>query len=103
MSIHCLCSIGIVSQPLVDDGFNLGFAFAPGFTEAFSSSWIGMASRLNVLSVCHKLLSISLPHEQIGSQTIKYQASQYVPNIDVSEQFVSKQLIILQLISSSLN
>ena len=54
--------------------------------------------RSNVLIVCHILLSISVPHEQVCSQTKEYQASQYVPNIDTSEQFVSKPQIILQLI-----
>ena len=48
MSIHVLCSIGIVSQPLVDDGFSIGLAFAAGFPEAFFSSWIGMASLTNL-------------------------------------------------------
>ena len=44
MSIHFLCSIGIKFQLLVDDGFNIGLAFAAGFPEALSSSWIGIAS-----------------------------------------------------------
>ena len=48
MSIHCLCSIGVKSQPLVDDGFNIGLAFAAGFPKLFSSSWIGMASLTNL-------------------------------------------------------
>ena len=39
---------GAKSQPLVDHGFNLGLAFAAGFPEAFSSSWIGMASLTNL-------------------------------------------------------
>ena len=50
MSIHCLCPIRIKSQPLVDDGFNIGLAFAASFPEAVSSSWIGMAS-LTYLSI----------------------------------------------------
>ena len=37
--------------------------------------------RSNVLIVCHMLLSISSPHEQVCSQTIKYQASQCLPSI----------------------
>ena len=49
MSIHCLCFRGVESQPLVDDGFTMGLSFATGFPEAFSSSWIGMAS-LTILS-----------------------------------------------------
>ena len=49
-------------------------------------------------NVFHKLLSISLPPEQVCSQTTECQVYQYVPNIDFSEQFVSKQQIILQLI-----
>ena len=48
MSIHCLCSIGVKPQPLVDDGFSTGLVFAAGFPEAFSSSWIGMASLANL-------------------------------------------------------
>ena len=44
MSTHSRCSIGTVSQPLVDDGFNIGLAFAAGFPESLSSSWIGIAS-----------------------------------------------------------
>ena len=35
-------------RPLVDDGFDIGLAFAAGFLEAFSSSWIGMASLTNL-------------------------------------------------------
>ena len=54
--------------------------------------------RSNELHFCHKLLSISLPHEQVCSQTIEYQVYQYVPNIDISEQFVSKLWTVLQLI-----
>ena len=38
----------VKSQPLVDDGFSMGLAFAAGFSEAFSSSWIGMASLTNL-------------------------------------------------------
>ena len=52
----------------------------------------------NVPNVCHMLLSISLPHGQVWSQTIKYQVYQYVPSIDMSEQFVRKLWKILQLI-----
>ena len=52
----------------------------------------------NAPNVCHKLLSISFPHEQVCSQTIKYQVYQYVPNRDISEQCVSKLWTILQLI-----
>ena len=52
----------------------------------------------NAPNVCHKLLSISFPHEQVCSQTMKYQVYQYVPNVDMSEQFVSKLWRILQLI-----
>ena len=48
MSIHCLCPIGVESQPLVDDGYSTGLDFAAGFTEAVSSSWIGMASLTNL-------------------------------------------------------
>ena len=48
MSIHCLCTMRVQSQPLVDDDFSVGLAFASGFTEAFSSSWIGMASLTNL-------------------------------------------------------
>ena len=48
MSIHFLCPIGTKSQPLDDDGFSTGLDFAAGFTEAFSSSWIGMASLTNL-------------------------------------------------------
>ena len=44
MSTHFRCPIGIGSQPLVDDGFNIGLDFAAGFPEALSSSWIGIAS-----------------------------------------------------------
>ena len=47
-------------------------------------------TRSNAPNVGHQLLSISLPHEQVSSQTIKYQVSQYEPNTDISEQFVSK-------------
>ena len=54
--------------------------------------------RSNAPNVCHMLLSISLPHEQVCSQTIKYQVYRYVPNTDVSEQFVSKLWTIHQLI-----
>ena len=53
--------------------------------------------RPNAPNVCHKLLSISLPHEQVCSQIIEYQAYQYVSNIDILQQFVSKPLTILQL------
>ena len=49
-------------------------------------------------NVCHRLSSISLPSEQVCSQTIESQVNQYVPNIDISEQFVSKLLTILQMI-----
>ena len=48
LSIEFLCSIGVKSQTLVDDVFNLGLAFAAGFPEAFSSSWIGTTSRTNL-------------------------------------------------------
>ena len=44
MSIHFLSLIGMKFQLLVDDGFNIGLAFAAGFSEALSSSWIGIAS-----------------------------------------------------------
>ena len=54
--------------------------------------------RSNALNVCHKLQSIALLHEQVCSRTIKYQVCQYEPNIDISEQFVSKLWTILQLI-----
>ena len=47
-------------------------------------------ARSKAPSVCHKIWSISLPHWQAYSQTIKYQVSQYVPNVEISEQFVSK-------------
>ena len=50
MSIHCLCSIGVKFTLLVDDGFSIGLAFAAGFTEALSSSWIGITS-LTYLSI----------------------------------------------------
>ena len=52
----------------------------------------------NAPNVCHKLSSISLPHERVCSQTIKYQVHQYVANTDISEQFLSKLWTILQLI-----
>ena len=52
-------------------------------------------TRSNVPSVCHMLLSISLPHAQSYSQTIKCQVSQNVPN---TEQFVSTLSAILLLI-----
>ena len=42
-------------------------------------------------NVCHKLLSTVWSHEQVCSQTTKYQVSQYEPNTDISEQFVSKR------------
>ena len=48
MSIHCLCSLGVKSQPLVDYGFSTRLAFTAGYPEAFSSSWIGMASVANL-------------------------------------------------------
>ena len=54
--------------------------------------------RSNAPNVCDKLLSISLPHEQVCSQTTKYQVYHYVPSIDMSEQIVSKMWTILQLI-----
>ena len=54
-------------------------------------------TRSNASNVCHKLLSISSPHEQGCSQTIKYQVYQYVPTIDISEQFVSRLWTILPL------
>ena len=54
--------------------------------------------RSNALNVCHMLLSISLPHEQVCSRTFKHQVYQYVSNIDISEPFVNKLLTILQLI-----
>ena len=54
--------------------------------------------RSNVLIVCHMLLSISSPHEQVSSQTIKYQAFQYVLSINISEQLVSKQWTIIGLL-----
>ena len=50
--------------------------------------------RSNAPNVCHMLLFISLPHEQVCSQTSKHQVYQYVSNIDISEQFVSKLWII---------
>ena len=53
--------------------------------------------RSNVPNVCQKLLSISLPHEQVCSQTIENEVSQYVTNIFISEQFVSKLWTILLL------
>ena len=37
MSIHFLCSIGIKFQLLVDDGFNIGLAFAAGSPGTLSS------------------------------------------------------------------
>ena len=43
MSIHCHCSIGKKSQPLVDDGFNIGLAFAAGFPKLslpLGSAWL---------------------------------------------------------------
>ena len=55
MSIHFLCPIGIKFQLLVDDGFNIGLAFAAGFPEAPSSSWIGIAS-LTYFSTPFKIL-----------------------------------------------
>ena len=48
MSIHFLCPIRIELTSLIDDGFSVGLAFAAGFSEAFSSSWIGMASPTNL-------------------------------------------------------
>ena len=48
MSIHFLCPVGIEFTSLTDDGFNIGLAFAGSFPEAFSSSWIGMASLANL-------------------------------------------------------
>ena len=39
-SIHCLCSLRVKSQPLVDDSFNIGLAFAAGFSKAFSDKFV---------------------------------------------------------------
>ena len=47
-SVHCLCSIGVKSQPHVDVSFIIGLVFAAGFPKAFSSSRIGMASLTNL-------------------------------------------------------
>ena len=55
--------------------------------------------RSNVPNVCHMLLSISLPHEQVCSLTMEYQVSQYVPKKDISEQFEIVLLTILLQIS----
>ena len=38
------------------------------------------------------LVSILQPHEQVCSQTTKYQVVQCVPSISISEQFVSKKV-----------
>ena len=46
----------------------------------------------NVPIVCHMLLSISSPHEQVCSQTTKYQVFNTCQSIDISEQSVSKQV-----------
>ena len=54
--------------------------------------------RSNAPNVCYKLLSISLQHEQIFITDQKYRVCQYEPNINISEQFVSKLWTILQLI-----
>ena len=54
--------------------------------------------RSNAPNVWHMLLSISLPHEQDCSQTIKYHVYQYEPKKDISEQFVSQLWTILPLI-----
>ena len=40
--------MGIEFTSLIDDGLNIGIAFAAGFPKAFSSSWIGMASLTNL-------------------------------------------------------
>ena len=53
MSIHSLCSIGAKSQPLVHENFHIELAFAAGFPEAFSSSWIGMASLTKFVNTVH--------------------------------------------------
>ena len=48
--------------------------------------------------VCQKFWSILWPHEQVCSRTIHYQVYQYEPHAHISEQFVSKLWIVLQLI-----
>ena len=61
--------------------------------------WIHMCDeclRSNVLSVCHRLWSISWQHEQVCSRTTEYQVYQYGPNTGISEQSVSRPLTILQ-------
>ena len=45
-----------------------------------------------------RFLSTLWPHKQDCSQTTKYQVSQYEPNTDITEQFVSKLLTLLQQI-----
>ena len=55
-------------------------------------------TRSNAPRVCHMLLSFTLPHEQVCSRTIKYQVYRYMPNMNISQQFVSKLWTILQLI-----
>ena len=64
-------------------------------------AWIHMChecTRSNAPNVCHKLESILWSHERVRSLTIKYQDYQYEPTTDISEQFVSKLLRILQAI-----
>ena len=53
--------------------------------------------RSNEIIVCDKLWSILWSIVQVCSQTTKYQVSQYEPNTDISEHFVSKLWTILQV------
>ena len=45
--------------------------------------WIHSCERSNALSVCHKLLTISWPHDQVCSKTIKYRIYRYEPRKDI--------------------
>ena len=51
MSIHFLRSIAVKSQPLVDDGFNIGLVFAAGFflldRHGFSDKFVNTVHNSN--------------------------------------------------------
>ena len=54
-------------------------------------------TKSNAPSVCRKPFFILWPHEQIYSQTMKCQVSQYEPNTHIWEQFVNRLQTILPL------
>ena len=60
--------------------------------------------RSNAPNVCHMLLSILWPHEQVCSQTTRYRVYQFETNSSILELFVSIRLTTLQqILFSSLN